>query len=143
MGQLVCEIVPVNKPSKRRTLCAGFVNFFLFSLFRMSNTIKALCKAYFSMYIIYNSISISTQWAVAGPHLQLASLQIAQPLENLATINYSVLNGSLAPKERPSTFACKSKNADRQDWYTCISIVVCLLLSLDLWRPDKDTRSYR
>ena len=28
-----------------------------------------------SMYITYNSVSIPTQWAVAGPHGQLASLQ--------------------------------------------------------------------
>ncbi len=30
---------------------------------------------------------------------------------------YSVLDGSLTPKEGLQTFACKSKNADRQDWY--------------------------
>ncbi len=35
-------------------------------------------------------------------------------------IIYSVLNGSLSPKEGPPTFACKSKNADRQDWYIFI-----------------------
>ncbi len=37
---------------------------------------------------------------------------------------------SLAQKEGPSTFACKSNNSDRQDWYTCI--FSCNLCGVDM-----------
>ena len=30
---------------------------------------------------------------------------------------YNVLDGLLALEEGPPTFACKSQDADRQDWY--------------------------
>ena len=33
----------------------------------------ARCEVYLSIYIAYNSVSIPTPWAVAGPHGQLAS----------------------------------------------------------------------
>ncbi len=33
----------------------------------------ARCEVFLSMYITYNSVSIPTPWAVAGPHGQLAS----------------------------------------------------------------------
>ncbi len=45
---------------------------------------------------------------------------------------FSVLDHTLALKEGPTTFACKSQNADRQDWYIfstllCASMVITLV----------------
>ncbi len=56
-------------------------------------------------------------------------LDIAQSMyisiaQYVSLVLYTYING-LAQKEGPTTFACKSENADRQDWY--IFYLICLL----------------
>ena len=40
---------------------------------RPKHRATARCEVFLSMYIIYNSVSLPTPWAVAGPHGQLGS----------------------------------------------------------------------
>ncbi len=61
-----------------------------------------------AFYVLYRFFIFSTGW-------KLFSTFCSEPV--FIHHDYSVLAGCLAPKEGPSTFACKSQECLWQDWY--------------------------